>query len=138
MILAIMTVRCPSNDLRASSTSGPLSPVAQTIAGRDACSCLPWPVVLPRWPHRPSYSNRWPGHPSTHPQPLLFCGDGSLTPQPNQSTLILVSTWASTIASSPAPRRPLPRPCHHPPPWWSPRGMVNVVKEQLPSEEYCT
>ena len=39
-----------------------------------ACSCLPWPAMLPRRPHRP----------------LLFpplarpCGDGSLTPQPNQ------------------------------------------------------
>ena len=32
----------------------------------------------------PYYSHRWPGHPSTHPHPLLFCGDGSLTPQPNQ------------------------------------------------------
>ena len=31
-----------------------------------------------------SYSNRWPGHPSSHPQPLLFCNDGSLTPQPTQ------------------------------------------------------
>ena len=27
------------------------------------------------------YSHRWPGHPSMHPHPLLFCGDGSLTPQ---------------------------------------------------------
>src|SRR3954466_16412916 len=29
----------------------------------------------------PYYSHRWPGHPSTHPHPLLFCGDVSLTPQ---------------------------------------------------------
>ena len=29
----------------------------------------------------PYYSDRWPDHPSTHPHPLLFCGDGSLTPQ---------------------------------------------------------
>ena len=29
----------------------------------------------------PYYSHRWPGHPSTHPHPLLFCGDGNLTPQ---------------------------------------------------------
>ena len=29
----------------------------------------------------PPYSHRWPSHPSTHPHPLLFCGDGSLTPQ---------------------------------------------------------
>ena len=32
----------------------------------------------------PYYSHRWPGHPCTHPHPLLFCGDGSLAPQPNQ------------------------------------------------------
>ncbi len=29
----------------------------------------------------PYYSHRWPVHPSTHPHPLLFCGNGSLTPQ---------------------------------------------------------
>ena len=29
----------------------------------------------------PYYSHRWPGHPSTHPHPLLFCGDDILTPQ---------------------------------------------------------
>ena len=29
----------------------------------------------------PYYSHRWPGHPSTPPHPLLFCGDRSLTPQ---------------------------------------------------------
>ena len=29
----------------------------------------------------PYYSHHWPGHPSTHPHPLLFYGDGSLTPQ---------------------------------------------------------
>ena len=29
----------------------------------------------------PYYSRRWPGHPSTHPHPLLFYGDGRLTPQ---------------------------------------------------------
>ena len=29
----------------------------------------------------PYYSHCWPGHRSTHPHPLLFCGDDSLTPQ---------------------------------------------------------
>ena len=48
-----MTVRCPSNDRSASSTSGLLGPAAQSSAGPAACSCLPWPVVLPRRPHRP-------------------------------------------------------------------------------------
>ena len=76
-----MTVRCPSNGRSASSTSGLLAPAAQTSVGRALCSCLPWPAAM-RWrPHRPYYSHRWPGHPSTHPHPLLFCGNGSLTPQ---------------------------------------------------------
>ena len=29
----------------------------------------------------PPYSHRGPSHPFTHPHPMLFCGDGSLTPQ---------------------------------------------------------
>ena len=53
MILAPVTVRCPSNGRSASSTSGLLAPAAQTSTGRAACSCLPWLVVMPRRPHRP-------------------------------------------------------------------------------------
>ena len=48
-----MTVRCPSNSRSASSTSGLLAPATQSSAGRAACSCLPWPAMLPRRPHRP-------------------------------------------------------------------------------------
>ena len=46
-------MRCPSNGRSASSTSGLLAPAAQSSAGRAACSCLLWPAVLPRRPHRP-------------------------------------------------------------------------------------
>ena len=53
MILAPVTVRCPSNGRNTSSTSGLLAPAAQSSAGRAACSCLLWPTVLPRRPHRP-------------------------------------------------------------------------------------
>ena len=52
-ILAAVTVGCPSNGSSASSTSGLLAPAAQTSAGRAACSCLSWPAVMPRRPHRP-------------------------------------------------------------------------------------
>ena len=51
---------------------------------------------------------------------------------------VSLSMWASTTVSSPAPRRPLPRPRRRPLPWCSRRGVVNVVKERLPSEVYCT
>ena len=60
-----MTVRCPSNGHGASSTSGVLAPAAQSSASCAACSCLPWPAVLPRRPHRPYYSHRWPGPAAT-------------------------------------------------------------------------
>ena len=48
-----MTVQCPSNGRRASSTSGLHAPAAQSNVGHATCSCLPWPAVLPRRPHRP-------------------------------------------------------------------------------------
>ena len=53
MILVPVIVRCSSNCRSASSTSGLLAPAAQSSAGRAACSCLSWSVVLPRRPHRP-------------------------------------------------------------------------------------
>ena len=80
-ILAPVTVRCPSNGRSTSSTSGLLAPAAQTSAGRASCSCLPWWLRCDGGLAAPYYSHHWPGHPSTHPHPLLFCGDGSLTPQ---------------------------------------------------------
>ena len=95
-----MTVRCPSNGRSASSTSGLLAPAGQTSAGRASCSCLPWPAAIRGGLTAPYYSHHWPGHPSTHPHPLLLCGDGSLTPQ-RTSALVLLYAWASTAASSP-------------------------------------
>ena len=80
----------------------------------------------------------WLVPPSIPPHVLLFSGDVSPNthPHPNQSTLVLYA-WASTTTSSSAPRHPLPRPRRRPPPWCSRRGMVNVVNDRLPSEEYC-
>ena len=90
MILAPVTVRCPSNGRSASSTSGLLAPAAQTSAGRASCSCLPWPAAMPRRPHRPYYSHRWPGHPSTHPHPSYSAATAashrSQTSQPSYSS----------------------------------------------------
>ena len=53
VLLAQHGQRCPSNGRSASSTSGLLAPAAQSSAGHATCSCLPWPAVLPRRPHRP-------------------------------------------------------------------------------------
>ena len=53
-------------------------------------------------------------------------------------TLVLPTMWAATAMSSPAPCRTLPWPRHHPLPGCSRRGVVNVVNDRLPSEEYCT
>ena len=79
----------------------------------------------------PYYSHRWLGHPSTHPHPLLFCSDDSLT-------LVLLFAWASSAAYSPAPCCSLPRPRRRPPPWCSRRGLVNMVNERHPSAVACT
>ena len=85
-----MTVRCPSNGRSASSTSGLLAPAAQSSAGHAACSCLPWPDVMPRRPHRPYYSHHGPGHPSTHPHPCYYAATAashrSRTSEPSYSS----------------------------------------------------
>ena len=60
--------------------------------------------------------------------------DGPVNPR----TVVLLSARASTAASSSAPRRPLPRPRRRPPPWCSPRGVVNVINDQHASEVDCT
>src|SRR4051812_3429891 len=76
MIPAAVTVQCPSNGRSAYSTSGLLAPAAQSSAGRAACSCLPWPAVLPRRPH----------HPLLFPPLARPCGDGSRTSEPSYSS----------------------------------------------------
>ena len=88
MILAHVTVRCSSNGCSASSTSGLLAPAAQSSAGRVACSYLPWPAVMPRRPHRPVLLPPLarPSLHSTHPHPLLFCGDDSAAEPVNPRT----------------------------------------------------
>ena len=57
-----------------------LQPLKQAPAGLPAppprgrrCCCVGLTA--------PPYSHRWPSHPSTHPHPLLFYGNDSLTPQ---------------------------------------------------------
>ena len=126
-ILADITVGCQSNGPTASSIAALLAPAAQSSAGETACSCLQWPVVLSLRPHRPLLL----------PPLARPCGDGSLTRQPNQSTLVLSTAWAATVVSSPAPCRSLRRPCRCPLPWCSRRGVVNVVNERHPSEVDC-
>src|SRR3954469_21359629 len=59
-----------------------LQPLKQAPAGLLAPSS-PWPAVLPRRPHRPSYSHRSPSHPSTHRHLLLFSGNGRRTSKPS-------------------------------------------------------
>ena len=76
-----MTVRCPSNGRSASSTSGLLASATQSRAGRAACSCLPWPAMLPRRPHRPYYSHHWPGPVAT------AASHRSRTSEPSHSSL---------------------------------------------------
>ena len=80
-ILADVTVGCQSNGRRVSSISDLLAPAAKAAPvgppapgsrGRLCCR-----VGL----SAPYNSHHWPEHPSNHPHPLLFCGDGSLTPQ---------------------------------------------------------
>ena len=74
--------------------------------------------------------------------PLLthtYCYSPATTEEPvNPHTVVLPSVWETTAESSLPLCRPLPRSRRHPPTWCSPRGVVNMVKERLPSEEYCT
>ena len=97
------------------------------VAGCAAAEASP-PLLLPplartslHSPTPPVILRRWQPHTTAEP----------VNPR-------LLSARASTAAASPAPRRPLPRPRRRPLPWCSRRGMVNVVKERLPSDVDCT
>ena len=91
------TVRCQSNGNRASSVSDLPAPAAQTSAVGTACSRLLWPAVLPGRPHSPTIlaSLAWLSLYSPTP-PVIF-----RRRQLNQSTLVLPTTWATTVESSP-------------------------------------
>ena len=67
-----MTVRCPSNGRSASPTPGVPARAGQSSAGQAPCSCLPWPAMLPRRPHRPLLLPPL-ANPSLHsPTPLVI------------------------------------------------------------------
>ena len=132
-----MTVRCPSNGRSASSTSGLLAPAAQTSAGRAACSCLPWPAVMPQRPHRPLLLPPLarPSLYSPTPPVILQRRQPHTAAEPVNPRTPLRAGFHCCVfpgsASSPSKASPSSRP----PPWCSRRGVVN---DRLPSEEYCT
>ena len=131
-----LTIRCPSNGRRASSISALPTPAAQTSAGGTACSLLPAASCATAHaspPHRTPIAGI--------AIPLLThtcCYAPATTDEPvNPRTVVLPSAWETTAESSLPPCRPLLRPRHHPPSWCPRRGVVNVVNDRLPSNEYC-
>ena len=131
-----MTVGCPSNGRRASSISALPAPAAQTSASGTACSLLPMAgcaAAQASPPHRTPIAGL--------AIPLLThtcCYSPVTADEPvNPRTVVLPSAWETTAESSLPLNRPLPRPRHRPPPRCSHRGVVNVVNDRLPSEEYC-
>ena len=132
-ILADVTVGCQSNDCRVSSISDLLAPAAKSSAGGTACSRLLWPAVLLGRPHGPIILASLACLSLYSPTPPVIFRRR----QPNKSTLVLPTVWESTAVSSPPPCHSLRRPRGRPPPWCSWRGVVNVVKEQHPSDVDC-
>ena len=136
MLSARRGQRRPSNGRSASSTSGLLAPAAESSAGRAACSCLSWPAVLPRRPHRP-HTTPTAGQaipPLTHSP----CYSAATADEPvNPRTVVLPSAWETTVESSLPPCRPLPRPRRRPSPWCSRRGVVNDVHPTAVVLESC-
>ena len=119
------TVRCQSNGNRASSVSDLPVPATQTSTFETTCSHLLWPAVLSGKPHGPIILASLACLSLYSPTPPVIFQRR----QPNQSTLVLSTTWAATAVSSPAPCCSLRRPRRRPPPWCSRRGVVNLVNE---------
>ena len=97
----------------------PAACYAAAQASRPHCTPIAGPAI-PLLTHTCCYS------PATADEPV------------NPRTVVLPSTWETTAESSLPPCRPLPRPRSRPPPWCSRRGVVKVVNDRLPSEEYYT
>ena len=83
-ILVDVTAGCQSNGRRVCSISDHLAPAAKAAPAGPPTPASRGRLCCRAGLSAPYYSHRWPGHPSTHPHPMLFCGDGSLTPQSNQ------------------------------------------------------
>ena len=132
----VVTVGWPSNGRRASSISSLPAPPAQTGAGGTAFSLLlaaGSAAAQASPPHRTPIAGL--------AIPLLThicCYSPATADEPvNPRTVVPPSVWETIAESSLPPCRPLPRPRRCPPPWCSRRGVVNVVNDGLPSEEYC-
>ena len=117
------TIGCPSNGRRASSISALPAPAAQTSAGGTACSLLPAvgsAVAQASPPHRTPIAGL--------AIPLLThtcCYSPAMADEPvNPRTVVLTSTWETTVESFLPPCRPLPRHHHRPPPWCSRRFLL--------------
>ena len=135
----LYTVGCPPNGRRASSISALPAPAAQTSVGGTACSLL----------LAAGYAAAQASPPDRTPIaglaiPLLThtcCYSLAMADEPvNPRTVVHPSAWETktTAESSLPPCRSLPRPRRRPPSWCSRRGVVNVVKERLPSDVDCT
>ena len=113
------------------------APAAQTSAGKTACSLLPaagCAAMQASPPHHTPIAGL--------AIPLLthtYCYSPATADEPvHPRTVVLPSAWETAAESSLPPCRSLPRPRRRPPPRCSRRGVVNVVNNRLPSEEYCT
>ena len=124
-----MTVGCPSNGrVLLQSLLFLLQPLKQAPAGLPGPSS-PRPAMLSRRPTAPSYSHRWPTIPLlTH----TCCYSPAMADEPvNPRTVVIPSAWETTVECSRPPHSSLPRPRHHPPPWCSRHGLVNVVMNDI-------